>query len=98
MSKQRTKLLVTLVLAINLNKIAKIIEASRFGQTGFGFLGELDARTGRYVDNANFFSVPDPEAVPDDELYDLLMGEYPGWVKAAGPRMIRARPPIRNSW
>ena len=49
----------------------------------FTFLEELDTMGGRYVDNANFFSVAQPDLLPDDELYDLLMGEYPEWVKAA---------------
>ncbi|MGH9226129.1 MAG: VWA domain-containing protein [Acidimicrobiales bacterium] len=58
-------------------KLASLLE------TNFAFLEQLDTMEGRYVDNANFFSVPDPEAVPDEELYDLLMAEYPSWVKAA---------------
>ena len=49
----------------------------------FTFLEELDNMPNRYVDNANFFSVSEPDALPDEELYDLLMREYPAWVKAA---------------
>lgn len=49
----------------------------------FTFLEELDTMSGRHVDNANFFSVAEPDVLPDEELYDLLMGEYPDWVKAA---------------
>lgn len=49
----------------------------------FTFLEELDTMSGRHIDNANFFSVADPDALPDGELYDLLMSEYPDWVKAA---------------
>lgn len=49
----------------------------------FTFLEELDTMSGRYVDNANFFSVAEPDALPDEELYDLLMSEYPEWVRAA---------------
>jgi stress response protein SCP2 len=49
----------------------------------FSLLEELDNLSGRYVDNANFFSVRDPEAISDDQLYDLLMGEYPDWLKLA---------------
>ncbi len=52
-------------------------------ESDFGFLEQLDSMSGRYVDNANFFSIVDPEAVPDEELYDLMMGEYPSWVRAA---------------
>lgn len=49
----------------------------------FGFLEELDNLTGRFIDNANFFNVADPARIPDNALYDLLMTEYPGWVKLA---------------
>ncbi|MGB3511202.1 MAG: VWA domain-containing protein [Microcoleaceae cyanobacterium] len=49
----------------------------------FSFLEKLDEMRNRYVDNANFFSLEDPESISDDKLYDLLMTEYPGWVKLA---------------
>lgn len=55
-------------------------------QSGFTFLEELDQLSGRYIDNANFFSVEDPKSIPDNELYDLLMDEYPEWVKAASAK------------
>ena len=29
----------------------------------------------RYVDNADFFSVEEPEAIADQELYDLMTTE-----------------------
>lgn len=53
------------------------------GRTSFTFLEELDEMEDRFIDNANFFSVEDPELIPDDELYDLLLEEYPSWVKKA---------------
>ena len=56
---------------------------SRLVQTDFGFLEELDDMGGRFLDNANFFSVADPTMLPDDQLYDLLMNEYPAWVQHA---------------
>ena len=49
----------------------------------FQFLEELDDMPGRYVDNADFFSVADPADISDDQLYDLMMNEYPGWLKLA---------------
>jgi stress response protein SCP2 len=49
----------------------------------FAFLERLDTMGGRYIDNANFFSVEDPKAVSDDELFDLLMTEYPEWLELA---------------
>ena len=42
----------------------------------------------RYIDNADFFSVEDPEIIADQELYDLLMTEYPGWVKLAKTKKL----------
>ncbi|MDW2879664.1 MULTISPECIES: VWA domain-containing protein [Bacillaceae] len=52
-------------------------------QSDFTFLEELDNMDGRYLDNADFFSVEDPKAIAEEELYDLLMQEYPEWVKKA---------------
>ncbi|HLO47848.1 MAG TPA: TerD family protein [Kamptonema sp.] len=49
----------------------------------FNFLEQLDEMRDRYLDNADFFSVEDPEVIPDEELYDLLTTEYPNWVKSA---------------
>lgn len=56
------------------------------GNSGFRFLKKLDTLSGRYLDNANFFAVDSPERVPDDKLYDLLMTEYPSWVKQASSK------------
>ncbi|WP_161500636.1 VWA domain-containing protein [Embleya scabrispora] len=50
---------------------------------GFSFLEELDDLTGRYVDNADFFSVQDPANVPDGQLYELMTTEYPTWLGRA---------------
>lgn len=65
------------------NKGTKPSGFLRAFQSDFSFLEELDNLTGRYLDNANFFSVEDPQMISDHELYDLLMAEYPGWVRAA---------------
>ncbi len=55
----------------------------RLVESGFTFLEELDDMGGRLVDNADFFSVADPAPIPDDQLYDLMMTEYPSWLKLA---------------
>ncbi len=49
----------------------------------FQFLEELDDMPGRFIDNADFFSVADPADISDEQLYDLLMSEYPGWLQLA---------------
>ncbi|MNT02816.1 von Willebrand factor type A domain protein [compost metagenome] len=56
---------------------------SAFADSDFPFLEKLDELQGRLVDNANYFSVSSPDEHSDAELYDLLMTEYPGWLKLA---------------
>lgn len=76
-----------------------IIEASKhpifwqfvgIGNSGFDYLEQLDEMEGRYVDNANFFSVNDLNRISDEELYQRLLGEYPSWISTArAKRMIK---------
>ena len=54
-----------------------------FADSDFPFLEKLDELDGRLIDNANFFSVASPDEHSDAALYDLLMAEYPGWLKLA---------------
>lgn len=49
----------------------------------FSFLEKLDQLDGRLIDNANFFSVASPDEHADAQLFDMLMAEYPAWVKLA---------------
>lgn len=53
------------------------------GNERFKFLQELDEMKGRVVDNANFFKVPDLAATSDDNLYKLLLAEFPSWLNLA---------------
>lgn len=50
------------------------------GNSNFKYLKSLDEMEGRYVDNANFFSVNDLNKISDEELYNRLLGEYPSWI------------------
>lgn len=36
---------------------------------------------GRYIDNANFFSINDINTMSDDEIYAKLLEEFPTWLK-----------------
>jgi stress response protein SCP2 len=54
----------------------------------FTFLEKLDTMRDRYVDNANFFSTEDPKNIADQDLYDLLMTEYPSWVQVAQAKQL----------
>ncbi len=53
------------------------------GNESFRFLTKLDDLTGRVIDNANFFKVPDLDRTSDSELYKLLMEEFPGYIPQA---------------
>lgn len=56
--------------------------------TGFDFLAYLDDMPGRLIDNANAFTVESPDAVPDEEFYDLMTDEYASWTAEARARGI----------
>jgi stress response protein SCP2/uncharacterized protein YegL len=56
---------------------------ARIADSQFAFLEQLDDLPGRHLDNADFFGVTDPSNLSDDQLYELLMTEYPGWLEAA---------------
>ncbi|MER6783566.1 VWA domain-containing protein [Streptomyces sp. NPDC000658] len=54
------------------------------GRSNYGVLERFDTLPGRRVDNVGFFAVDDISTVPDQELYDRLLSEFPDWIKAAG--------------
>jgi hypothetical protein len=58
-----------------------------FGDDEFAYLRRLDdlpVPAKRVVDNAGFFPAGlEPQAIPDDVLYDNLMAEFPSWLAAA---------------
>jgi hypothetical protein len=61
------------------------------GRAGFGVLERFDTLPGRTVDNVGFFAVDDVDKVPDAQLYDILLSEFPRWITAArGHGIIRA--------
>lgn len=82
------------------SKIAKlIIDSSRYnlfwqfvglGNANYGVLRELDDLKGRFVDNADFFELDDISKISDEELYDRLLNEFPGWIEEARRKSILA--------
>jgi len=53
------------------------------GSASFPFLEKLDDLKGRHIDNANFFTVPSLRSKSDDDLYKLLLTEFPSYIKEA---------------
>lgn len=70
-------------MGIGKGKKSKSRLLANFADSDFPFLEKLDELDGRLVDNAGFFSVASPDEHPDADLYDLLMAEYPDWVRQA---------------
>lgn len=58
------------------------------GGSSFKFLEKLDNMTGRYIDNANFFSLDDLDKISDSALYDRMLTEFPSWIKEAKAKNI----------
>jgi hypothetical protein len=62
------------------------------GPTGaFEFLEKLDDLRGRYLDNADFFSVKSPQELSDEQLFARLMNEYPKWLAQAQQKQLLVR-------
>ncbi|WP_424212772.1 VWA domain-containing protein [Streptomyces sp. BI20] len=53
------------------------------GRAQYGVLERFDTLPGRRVDNVGFFAVDDIAGLPDGELYDRLLSEFPSWITAA---------------
>ncbi|MDE1465708.1 VWA domain-containing protein [Spartinivicinus poritis] len=53
------------------------------GGSNYGVLERLDDLTGRTIDNADFFPIDDFKKVQDQELYERLLNEFPGWLREA---------------
>lgn len=58
------------------------------GSADFSYLEKLDDLDGRYIDNADFFSVQNLKNMSDEQLYEKLTNEYPGWVKLAATKNL----------
>ncbi|MFR9723495.1 VWA domain-containing protein [Streptomyces sp. MS19] len=53
------------------------------GDAGFGVLERFDTLPDRTIDNVGFFSAGDIARVPDEELYERLLSEFPTWLAEA---------------
>lgn len=51
------------------------------GNQRFEMLRTLDDLQGRYIDNANFFELSG--SVTDEQLYELMLTEFPSWLTEA---------------
>ena len=56
------------------------------GQAAFSYLERLDDLSGRVCDNTGFIKVADFNKLSDEELYDMLLNQYPDWLKVKGLR------------
>jgi hypothetical protein len=56
----------------------------------YGVLEHFDTMTGREIDNIGFFSLDNIANISDRGLYELLLGEFPSWLKTVRARGIVA--------
>ena len=56
------------------------------GNERFSYLQKLDDLGGRPVDNTGFIKVADMERLDDEDLFQLLLDQYPDWLKAKNLR------------
>lgn len=70
-------------MGIGKGKKSKDKKLAAQADSDFPFLDKLDELDGRLIDNANYFSTRSPDEYSDEQLYDLLMAEYPAWIKLA---------------
>lgn len=67
------------------SRFARRLQAlsANWGDGTFRFLEELDDLPNRYLDNADFFCVQDPQNLADEQLFELMMRSYPTWLGQA---------------
>lgn len=53
------------------------------GRSNYGILKKLDTLSNRVVDNANFIELDNIKSITDEKLYDMLLNEFPMWLKEA---------------
>lgn len=53
------------------------------GKESFPYLEKLDDLSDRYIDNAGFMKIDDISSIGDNELYSLLLNEFPDWIEEA---------------
>lgn len=53
------------------------------GGRNYGILEKLDTMSGRLVDNCGFFALDDLHSISEQDLYDRLLQEFPGWLAEA---------------
>lgn len=58
------------------------------GGRNYGVLEKLDNMDGRVVDNCNFFEMDNIQSMPETQLYDLLLQEFPLWLTEAKNKNI----------
>ena len=70
-------------MGIGKGRKSKAKKFAALASSDFPMLEKLDDLPGRLLDNADFFTVLSPDEHDDATLYELMMTEYPQWVKQA---------------
>lgn len=58
------------------------------GGSNYGALETFDNLQGRFIDNSDFFDVDSITSIPEQELYNKMIQEFPSWIKQAQTKNI----------
>lgn len=72
----------------NASKLPIFWQFVGIGGRNYGVLEQLDTMDGRVVDNCNFFEMDTIQSMPEGQLYDALLQEFPLWLKEAKTKNI----------
>jgi len=65
------------------SKLPMFIQFIGIGRASFKFLEGLDDMKGRYIDNAGFCVIENPETATDEEFLAGMLNEFPDYLKEA---------------
>ena len=58
------------------------------GGSNYGALETFDNLQNRFIDNCDFFDVDSIGSIPEQELYNKMIQEFPSWIKLAQSKNI----------
>jgi hypothetical protein len=89
-SEDKSKATAAIIEAAKHSLFFQFIGLGHSRSENFAYLKKLDELPGRFIDNANFFPLGEDsfKNLTDEELYSLMLVEFPSWYKEAQTKGI----------